>query len=72
MRRKILMGVLALALPMGTVAAFSPVATAGAPQNPISCTGFTGTVEFGTALHDRRCSYRQQGWQRHRCGRNVG
>ncbi len=50
MRRKILMGVLALALPMGTVAAFSPVATAGAPQNPISCTGFTGTVEFGTAL----------------------
>jgi hypothetical protein len=50
MRRKILMGVLALALPIGTVAGLSSVASAGAPQNPISCTGFTGTVTFGSPL----------------------
>jgi len=50
MRRKILMGVLALALPIGTVAGLSSVASAGAPQNPIACTGFTGTVTFGSPL----------------------
>jgi len=47
MRRKILMGVLALALPVGTVAGLSPSAFAGAPDAPISCTGFGGTVTFG-------------------------
>src|ERR1700687_5805179 len=47
MRRKILMGVLALALPVGTIAGLSPSAFAGAPDAPISCTGFGGTVTFG-------------------------
>jgi hypothetical protein len=50
MRRKILMGVLAVALPLGTMTALSTAASAGAPQNPISCSGFSGTVVFGTPL----------------------
>ena len=51
MRRKILMGVLALALPAGTVLATQAVASAkGAPGTPISCTGFSGTVTFGAPL----------------------
>jgi len=50
MRRKILMGVLALALPAGILAGLSTAATAGAPPNPTTCTGFGGTVTFGTPL----------------------
>jgi hypothetical protein len=50
MRRKILMGVLALALPVGSIAGLSSVATAATPQNPIACTGFSGTVTFGTSI----------------------
>jgi len=38
MRRKILMGVFAIALPIGTMAVLSPVASAGkAPPNPVTC-----------------------------------
>jgi hypothetical protein len=47
MRRKILMGVLALALPTGLLAGLSTAATAGAAPNPTSCSGFGGTVTFG-------------------------
>jgi len=48
MRRKILMGVLALALPTGLMATLSTSAVAGkAPPNPIACSGFGGTVTFG-------------------------
>jgi len=48
MRRKILMGVLALALPAGLLAGLSTSASAGkAPPNPIACSGFGGTVTFG-------------------------
>lgn len=48
MRRKILMGVLALALPTGLMATMSTSAVAGkAPPNPITCSGFGGTVTFG-------------------------
>jgi predicted ribosomally synthesized peptide with SipW-like signal peptide len=55
MRRKILMGVFALALPAGTLAAFSSVASAKAPQNPIHCSGVGGgggggVVTFGTPI----------------------
>jgi len=51
MRRKILMGVLALALPAGLMSTLSTSATAGKPPpNPINCTGFGGTVTFGTPL----------------------
>jgi len=51
MRRKILMGVFALALPLGTLAVFSPVASAKkAPPNPISCSHFGSTITFGTPL----------------------
>jgi predicted ribosomally synthesized peptide with SipW-like signal peptide len=51
MRHKILMGTLALALPVGTLAAFSSVATATAPAPVlVSCTGITGTITFGTPL----------------------
>jgi len=46
MRRKILMGVLAVALPVGTLAAMQATAVAGAPQNPITCSGLNGTVTF--------------------------
>lgn len=53
MRRKILMGVLALALPAGTLAGLSSAAVAGGAQNPITCTGVGGgggVVTFGTPL----------------------
>jgi len=50
MRRKILMGVLALALPIGTMAALSPVASAHkAPPNPVSC-HVSATVSISPAL----------------------
>jgi hypothetical protein len=49
-RRKILMSAFAFALPVGTMAVLSPSAFAKTVQNPISCTGFTGTVTFGTPL----------------------
>jgi hypothetical protein len=51
MRRKILMGVLAIALPAGTLLATQTVALAKKPPpNPVSCTGFSGTVTFGTPI----------------------
>jgi hypothetical protein len=54
MRRKILMGVFALALPVGTLAAFSPTASAKSPQNEIICAGVGGggggVVTFGTPI----------------------
>jgi len=50
MRRKILMGVLALALPGGLLAATTTAASATAVPNPTNCTGFGGTVTFGTPL----------------------
>jgi hypothetical protein len=47
MRRKILMGVLALALPAGSIALFSSTATAkGSSSNPVTCVGFGGTITF--------------------------
>jgi len=49
MRRKILMGVLALALPAGTLAITSSAAFAKKPPpNPIVCSGLSGTVTFGS------------------------
>lgn len=48
MRRKILMGVLALALPIGTVASLQTAAVAKPLPNPITCTGLSGTVVFPT------------------------
>jgi len=50
MRRKILMGVFALALPVGSLAVFSSVASAKAPANPVVCTGVNGTVTFAGPL----------------------
>jgi len=51
MRRKILMGVLALALPAGTLAVTSSAAFAKKPPpNPIVCSNFSGTVNFGIGL----------------------
>jgi hypothetical protein len=50
MRRKILMGVFALALPTGLMAATQSAAFAKAVDNPISCSGFNATVTFGTQL----------------------
>jgi hypothetical protein len=50
MRRKILMGVLALALPVGTIAATQTTAFAKTVPNPVTCAGFSGTVTFGTPL----------------------
>ena len=51
MRRKILMGVLALALPTGLMATLSTSAVAAkAPPNPISCNNFGSTITFGTPL----------------------
>jgi hypothetical protein len=50
MRRKILMGVLALALPVGTITALTSVAQAKAVTNPVTCTGFSGTVTFATPI----------------------
>lgn len=48
MHRKILMGVLALALPAGTLAITSSAAFAKKPPNPIVCSGLSGTVTFGS------------------------
>ena len=42
MRRKILVGLLALALPLGTLAAFSQ--TASAHGQAVNCTGLNGTI----------------------------
>lgn len=49
-RRRILIGVLALALPIGTVAGLSTAASAKPVPNPVNCTGFNGTVTFGSPL----------------------
>ena len=48
MRNKILVGLLALALPLGTLAAFSQ--TASAHGQPVNCTGLNGTITFGTPI----------------------
>jgi len=49
MRRKILMGVLALALPVGTLAVTQTAAVAKKPPpNPVYCSGFGGTVDFAS------------------------
>lgn len=50
MRRKIVMGALALALPIGTMAVLIPTASAKTVQNPVSCTGFAGKVTFGNEI----------------------
>ena len=50
MRRKILMGVLAVALPAGALATTQSTAFAKVVQNPIACANFAGTVTFGTPL----------------------
>jgi len=50
MRRKILMGVLALALPVGTLAALTTAAQAKQVVNPVQCAGFSGTVTFATPI----------------------
>lgn len=50
-RRKILMGFVAAALPLGTVAALSGAASASkAPPNPVSCTLTSGSVTFSPPL----------------------
>jgi len=50
MRRKILMGVFALALPVGSLAVLTSAASAKSPPNPVNCTGLNGTVTFAGAL----------------------
>jgi hypothetical protein len=51
MRRKILMGVLALALPTGTVLATQSLASAGgSTPNPVNCSSFNATVTFATPI----------------------
>ena len=50
MRRKILMGVLAVALPVGTLTALTSAAQAKAVTNPVNCSGFSGTVTFATPI----------------------
>jgi len=49
MRRNILMGVLALALPVGTLAATQTAAFASTP-NPTTCSGFSGAITFGGGI----------------------
>ena len=49
MRRSILLGALALAVPLGTVATFSQMASAHG-GGVVSCTGLNGTVTFGTPI----------------------
>jgi hypothetical protein len=49
-RRKILMGALALALPVGTITALSSAAQAKQVVNPVTCAGFSGTVTFATPI----------------------
>ena len=46
MRRKILMGVIALALPAGLLAGTTSVASASTPPNPIHCSGFNANITF--------------------------
>ena len=48
MRHKILVGLLALALPLGTLAAFNQ--TASAHGQVVNCTGLNGTITFGTPI----------------------
>ena len=50
MRRNILWGVLALALPIGTIAGLNTPASAGHVHNLISCKGLSGTMTFGTPI----------------------
>jgi hypothetical protein len=50
MRRKVLMGVFALALPIGTIAALTTAASAKQVTNPVTCAGFSGTVTFATPI----------------------
>jgi len=46
-----MMGAVALALPVGTITALNPSASAAkAPPNPISCSKFVSTMTFGTPL----------------------
>src|ERR1700676_4953269 len=49
MRRKIVIGALALCLPFGILAAFSQTASAHV-GSPISCSGLNGTITFGTPI----------------------
>jgi len=50
MRRKIFMGALALALPLGTLAATQSTAFAGGTSNPTTCSGFSGQIVFGGGM----------------------
>lgn len=50
MRRKILMGALALALPAGMLAVSQTAAVAAPAANPIACTGFAAVVTFAGPL----------------------
>lgn len=50
MRRKILMGVVSLALPAGMLGVTQTAAVAKAPPNPTTCTGFGAVVSFAGAL----------------------
>jgi hypothetical protein len=49
MRRRNLLGLLALALAVGSVATFSQAASAHV-GSPISCSGLNGTITFGTPI----------------------
>ncbi len=49
-RSKILMGVLALALPIGSVAALQTAASAKPAPDPTSCHGLSGSINFGDAV----------------------
>ena len=50
LRRKILIGALAFALPAGSIAVLSSAASAKTVQNPISCSGFSARVNFGSPI----------------------
>ena len=51
MHRKLIMGALALALPIGTIASLNaPAFAKKPPPNPISCTGFGAIVTFGNPI----------------------
>jgi hypothetical protein len=50
MRRKILIGALAFALPAGSMVVLSSAASAKTVQNPISCSGFSARVNLGTPI----------------------
>jgi len=49
MRRKILLSLLAVGLPLGSVAATQSAAFAGG-SNPTTCSGFSGAINFGDAI----------------------